>query len=354
MSHPYPDPRYVTLDSAGDGTVTFRGGAPTIWRQITKITIESQSTGSGTVSIYYRGTLMTSKAIALMMSAVGLICLGPSEQIDVNFTGGSPNAQVKVTAHTADVRQLAPEQAFAWGESVGFAAPIDNPVLMAGETDLLLEDFWFYQTDVLDVRAYNSYALNMEFNNGTWADDGVIDLFIDFYADAAATILLFSERYQFFHNSDIPLSDQMHGPFMQVSVEDSNSTGESTELTYRLFGSYRVMSHAYLRSSDDNRLYDTVSVNMAAGTDDGGGAAKLGFGPAMISFISSQVPAKVDIRIEGTSTNAIVYELYATTANVRTEKFIILPRTAAWVVMSNQSGAVATLRAQLNQQVQPL
>lgn len=297
---------------------------------------------------------MTSRSIALLMSAVGLICLGPSEQIDVTFLGGSPNSQVKVTSHSTDVRTLSPEQAFGWTESVGFAAPIDNPVLMASENGLLLEDFWFYETDVLDVRAYNSYAMRADFANGTWPDDGLIDAFVVFYADAAGAVEIFRERYRFYINSSLPLSDQMHGPWMQVFFEDSNSIGESAELTFRLFGSYRVMSHAYLRTSDDNQLFDVVRVGLAAGANDGGEAARLGFGPAMISMMSSQVPATVDIRLEDTITNAIVYELVATVANSRVEKMVILPRTAAWVVITNNGPAAATIRVQMNLQVLPL
>lgn len=349
-----PDPRYLTLNVAGNGTVTFRGGPPTMWRQITKITIETSATGSGTVSIYYRGTLMSSKAIALLMTAVGLISLGPSEQIDVTFAGGSPNTQVKVTGHYADVPTLSPDQSFTWTESVGFAEPVDNPVLLASETSHLLDAFFFYESAILDARAYQSYALNMELSGGTWPVNGVLALRVIFFADAAGTVELFNEKYEFYSNSPIPLTDQMHGPWMQISVEDSNSIGNSVNLTYRLFGSYRVMSHAYLRTSDDNVLYDGLAVALAAGTNNGGAPALLGFGPAMLSMITTQVPATVDIRIQGTSVNAIRYELTATVANQRIDKLIILPRSAAWVVINNNAAAAATIRAYLIQQVQPL
>lgn len=263
----------------------------------------------------------------------------------------------KVSALLASLLVLAaiggPAMTMRFEQQQQSATPVDNPVLLASADAMLLEDFWFYETGIKDVRAYNSYALAMSFDGGTWPDDGVIDLYVTFYADAAGTTEIFREKYQFFFNSEIPLTDQMHGPYMQIAVEDSNSIGESVELTYRLFGSYRIMSNAYLRTSDIGRLYEEVRVGLAPGTDDGGGPALLGYGPAMLSVRTDQVPVTVDIRIEGTSVNAIKYQLTLTAVG-QADKLIILPRSAAWIVATNNAAAAATIRMYLVQQVQPL
>jgi len=98
-----PDPQYVTLSTAGVGTVRFRGQIPTVVKIIEKITIESPSTGSGTVSIYFRDTLISSKAIARLMTAEGQMRLHAGEEVRVEFANGPPSVRILVTAHYEEV-----------------------------------------------------------------------------------------------------------------------------------------------------------------------------------------------------------------------------------------------------------
>lgn len=98
-----PDPRTVTLSSSGNGSVTFRGQRPNMIKRIEKITVESGATGSGNVSIFFRGQLVSSKAIALLMTAAGIMELHCGEEVEVSFTDGPISATMKVVAHYEEI-----------------------------------------------------------------------------------------------------------------------------------------------------------------------------------------------------------------------------------------------------------
>lgn len=355
-----PDPRYVTLDASGNGTVTFRGLRPNMLMQITKITIEASATGAGTVAIYYRGQLMTSKAIALMMTALGVLSLGASEETVVSFANGPANSQVKVTSHyqetPAGQGAPAPEAGFAFTESVGFTEPVDNPVTLVSVDDLLLQNFFGYNSGVLDVRAYQSFAMRMSFAGGTWLNSDLLGVTLRWYHNPAGlnSQVIYEDEFVLFNNSAVPLTDQMHGPYMRVLVDDFLSVNRSTLMDFTLLGSYRPMSGAYLRSAEDGVLLSTVAVALGAGLSTAGTPASLGFGPAMVSMISDQATASVSIRIGGTGINSQTYTLDAPVANTRVEKFIILPKQACWVVITNNAAAAATIRVKIVQQHSPL
>lgn len=103
MGATIPDPRYVTLDASGNGSVAFRGRRPNMRLLIHKITVDTALTGSGTVAIYFRGQLVSSKPIALMMSAEGEMALHAGEEVLVVFTNGRANATMHVVAHGEEV-----------------------------------------------------------------------------------------------------------------------------------------------------------------------------------------------------------------------------------------------------------
>lgn len=237
-------------------------------------------------------------------------------------------------------------------QQVQSATPVDNPILLASEDALVVQD-WFYQTETLDVRAFNSYALQMQFENGTWVISDLVSLYVTFYADPAGTIEIFTEKYQFYINSFVRLTDQMHGPYMRIESDDPNLTGNDVEMTFRLYGSYRQMASGYLRvGTGDLELYDR-SAALAAGANDGGNPARLGFGPMMLSLISTQANGTVDVRTDGTAATDIRYQLTAPVANTRVDKMIVMPRDAGWLVLTNNGAAAATVRAFLVQQIQP-
>lgn len=99
-----PDPRYVTLSSSGAGSITFRGQKPGLTKRIHKITVEPAATGSGICSIYAHEQLVTSKALALLMAAEGVIDLECGQEARVTIVGGPINTQVKITAHYEELR----------------------------------------------------------------------------------------------------------------------------------------------------------------------------------------------------------------------------------------------------------
>lgn len=237
------------------------------------------------------------------------------------------------------------------------ATPIDDPVLLDSESALTLSNFFFYETPILDVRAFNSYGIEMRLENGTMTATDLIEVSMEFYADSAGTTLLFSETYVLFKTNlggsgRLRLTDQMHGAYLKMWVSDYLSVNRTVQLTYQLYGSYRPMANAYLRSSDDSLLFDVFRA-LAAAANDGGDRAKLAYGQAMVRLVSDQVPVTLDIRYNGTNVNSIKYTLTATVANTAVEKIIILPRSQMFVTITNNAAAAANIRAQITQLVQP-
>jgi hypothetical protein len=99
-----PDPRYVVLTAAGFGGVAFRGARSTMRSLVQKITVESGATGSGVVSIRFRGQLISSKPLALQMSADGApLEVHAGEEINVIIEAGPAGAEIKIVFHYEEV-----------------------------------------------------------------------------------------------------------------------------------------------------------------------------------------------------------------------------------------------------------
>lgn len=352
------DPRYVTLSSIGEGSVRFRSGAPGMYLQISKVTIETNATGSGTVALYYKGQLVTIKALALALAAVGVLNLAPGEELEARFSNGPASSEVKVTAHYVQAANTAPERGLTFTESVGFTDPVDNPVSLDTTTDLVTNSYF---SPVLDVRAYNSFGLNIETETGggaTFLSTDLWELRVEFYADQAATTLLFWDTYRMYPTNllgsqPIRFTDQMHGAYVQVRITDPFATGRTFRLTHSHYGSYRPMSNAYFRASPDGVLYDDGAA-LAAGTSTAGARAIMGHGWAMATLESGAGGiATMDIRLNGTAATDSKYRLVTTGANQRITQQIILPKRQAFVVLTNNGAALSTVRGAIYMLHQP-
>jgi hypothetical protein len=352
------DPRYVTLSAIGEGSVRFRSGSPGQFLQISKITVETAATGSGTVALYYKGQLVTIKSIALALAAIGLLNLAPGEELEARFSNGPANSEVKVTAHYVQAANVAPERGLTFTESVGFTDPVDNPVLLDSTTGGVTTSYF---SPILDVRAYNSFGLNIETQNGggsTFLATDLWELRVEFYADSAGSTLLFWDTYRMYPTNllgsqPIRFTDQMHGAYMQLRITDPFFTGRNFRLTHSLYGSYRPMSNAYFRAAPDGVLYDNGAA-LAAGAATAGERAIMGHGWAMATLESGAGGvATMDIRLNGTAATDNKYRLVTTGANQRVTQQIILPKRQAFVVLTNNGAAPSTVRGAIYMLHQP-
>lgn len=357
-----PDPRYVTLDANGDGSIEFRGKRPNMLMQVTKVTVETAATGSGTVTIYYRGQLMSSKAVALMMSAVGLLNVAAGDSVEVRVTGGVQAAEVKITAHYAEVKpaDAAPESGMAFTEAVGFSLPVDNPVLLAS-TDQQLGNPFEWETGPLDVRAYNSYHLSLDVAEGTWLANDMAVVEVKFFDEFPVDITVpavFAETFYVYRNTflDFPTSiaDAIHGGWMTIVVYDWSGGPRSTTLIARLYGSYRSVPSLWIRPHPGNGnfeganvLYDKEIPFLAAGATDLDNA-KFAVGRARVRLETTAGNATMSIQY-GSLISTLRDSLTVVGAGLQ-EKEIILPVRQARVIITNGPTAVNTVRAQIIQE----
>lgn len=353
-----PDPRYVTLDSAGNGSVYFRGLRPGIYRQIKKITVETTYTGSGTVSVYFRGQLVTTKAIALLMTAAGSLNVAASEEVEVRFVSGAHAAEFKVTAHYVEqpADAAGAETGLVFGEAVGFAEPVDEPVL-------LLDDYVsigngdVYSSAFLDMRAFNSYHCAIELGNGTFNATDMANIRI-FHFDkpdqGPSEPNVWADHWYLYADgigSERMFQDAVRGGWMYFAVDPVPATVRTAELFIRVWGSYRSVPQLGIRNSTGlpgagtNVLYDTSTVFGGAGGTNVANA-KIGVG-------------KARARLEGTASGATMLIEYGSAVSPLrdtltlaaaglTEKEIFLPTRQARVTITN-GAAANTVRAQIIQ-----
>lgn len=360
------DPRYITLDSTGGGSVYFRSGVPGSYLQISKVAIETQATGSGTVALYYKGQLVTSKALALLMAAAGLLNLAPGEELEARFTNGPANAQVKVTSHFVQAPQPAAERGLAFTEAVGFAAPIDNPVQLFTCTDEPIDVFGDVDTGIMDVRAYNSWFARFDVSPAGAAPVTEFDplmIRVRFYSDpsGAAEFRTFLDTFLiyptdgFTFSGALFLTDQMHGPYMTLEVMDFSILGRSSELDLNLYGSYRQMPGPYIRVDDSGFgagvLYETNSnINAGSTRID---AAALGYGPASLMIRApAGVTATVVIAYAGQQVGETI-TVVGGAAAVFYKTVLTLPKAQVKFSISHNSGVAQRIETQLIQQLQP-
>lgn len=325
--------------------------------QIRKITVETASTGSGTVTIYYRGQLMTSKALALLMTAVGLLNLAASEEIRVQIASGPPSAQVKVTSHFNETSPTGaePERGLAWTDAVGFTEPVDNPVLIGETTNFnidLAPDH--YESPLIDLRAYNSYILTLRATKGTYVDTDTIRILISFYATPTTTDIHYQDSYTIFPtnaagSSLFNLTDIAHGPYMRLWIENDQSVPRDFNLTYQLYGSYRQLPATWLRTAPNGVLAEYREF-LGAGANVTR-LSKLGLGRAMVTLASSPSGgAALQIRY---ASSILQDDLVAPGAAQRVSKEIIMPRLQPRIIVTNNAGAADFVDFYIVQQFYP-
>lgn len=239
------------------------------------------------------------------------------------------------------------------------AGPVDNPVLLDSTSNLI--EGGTYLSDPIDVRAYNSFGLNIEVQNGggaTFLSTDLWELRLSFYADAAATTLLFWDVYTMYPTNilgsqPIRFTDQMHGAYVTVMISNVFAVPRTMRITHAFYGSFRQMSAPYFRASPDAQLFDR-GTNLAAAANDGGRHANMGYGWAMATLESGAGGgATMDIRLNGVTAAENRYRLIATAANTRVTQQIILPKKQAWVIMTNNGAAASTVRGSIYNLIQP-
>jgi hypothetical protein len=244
-----------------------------------------------------------------------------------------------------------------WQQQQTTATPVDDPVVIQ---TLTLQSVGLgspYTSPTHDIRAYASYGLKLNAEDGTYAATDQLSVTITFYADAAATIPLFIDKYTIFKtnilgSAPFRLTGQALAGWMTVALSDPNATGNNVNVTYNLVGSFRALTNTYLRMTQDGELYSRAASLAAAATD--ATPAKIGYGRAMAVLLSGAVgPATMEIRLGGTGVNSTRYLLTAGAANTRVTQEIVLPRQQAYVVLTNTSGGLQTVRANIFQQVDP-
>lgn len=329
-----------------------------MYLQISKVTIETAATGSGTVALYYKGQLVTIKALALALAAVGVLNLAPGEELEARFTNGPANSEVKVTSHYTLASSTAPERGLTFTESVGFTDPIDNPVLLDSGAQQITNAYF---SPILDVRAYNSLGLNIQAETGggsTFLATDLWEMRVEYYADPLGATLVFWDTYRMYGTNllgsqPIRFTDQLHGAYMQLRATDPFATGRTFRLTHQLYGSYRPMSNAFFRASPDGVLYDNGAA-LAGGAATAGERAIMGHGWAMATLESGAGGiATMDIRLNGTAATDNKYRLVTTGANQRVTQQIILPKRQAFVVLTNNGAGASTVRGAIYMLHQP-
>jgi len=213
-----------------------------------------------------------------------------------------------------------------------------------------------YTTPLIDVRAYNSYGLRLTAQGGSFLDTDMLSVTLTFYADSAGTTALFIDQYAIFKTniagslSPLKITDQMHGGWMTVTVEDRFATPRDVDIAFTLVGSWRPLGSTYLRTQETGMLYNRLASNVAAaGTDSR--PAELGYGRAMV-VLSGTAIGTMQIRLDGTGAGETVYELTLAAAGRVTQE-IVLPRIQSYVVITNTSGAVNSYRGRIIQQTEP-
>lgn len=349
-----PDPKYVTLDASGNGSVTFRGVRPNMLMQIRKLTVETTATGSGTVAIYYRGQLMTSKAIALLMTAVGLLNLGASEVVEARFTGGSANAQMKVTSHYTESATAGAEQetGLAFTDAVGFTQPVDNPVTLASLPATVLPAGLFNATEILDMRAFNSVLLRLDATNGggaTFLDTDVLRIDIVYYADALGNIVTFRDQYMIYRtdlggspgSGQFQFTNIAYGPYMQMFLGEETAGGRTLQVAYDLLGSYRALGAIprLLSGTESNGLLYRRNAAYAAAPASNVSAALMAYGRAQATLVSGAAGGATMTIAFATLGGPYNEELVAGAANTRVTREFIIPKRQMRVTVTNNAGA---------------
>lgn len=356
---PKTEPLYITTNAAGGGSATFTARKSGIISNVVKATLEMTPTSSGVVTIVKNGgEFLTSLPVAPTMEARGAVGLYSSETITFTVANGPVSSTIKANVFYEELPEgdYSPSSVLAFEQQTGPAGPVDNPVLLASESVLAVPTGGVsYDTAILDMRAYNSYAIQLRAEGGTYTDTDLIQMQFRFYADPAGAIETFNDTYRIYKtningSSRFELTDPVHGAYMKMTLFDPNGTARGYDLTYSLYGSYRSIPSTWLRTCPDGVITERrAALLAAAGTDVR--AARLGYGRAMASLLSGAGGGATLTITYGGSTMSDVLSVAA--ANTRTTKEIILPRYQPRVTITNTGAGASTIDAHIIQQGYP-
>ncbi len=244
---------------------------------------------------------------------------------------------------------------FAQG-GAGFVAPGDNPV----QIDLSSLDFQagFGFVSGIDMRAYQSYILNLRITGPSMADTDVMLVGLLWSAEPFnGATENFQDLYTLYP-SNAPgsnvfyLTDVCHGSYLEIYFVDSLGAGYTANIVANMYGSYRPVSSTFVRSNGELVLYQSRDVGMAGGSNNGGFAGSFGYGRGYASLLSGAGGgARMEIQYGG---NPVLTDSLSTAvANTRVTKEIIMPRQQMLVTVFNTGAGVSTIDSYVIQQLDP-
>lgn len=238
----------------------------------------------------------------------------------------------------------------------GFTAPTDNPVLLASEDHLNLNNLFFYQSSFLDMRAFQSWALKLDLTDGTMTSRDVTTAVIRFYMAPTAADSNFADSYVMYKtnisdSSTVYITDVCHGSWMTIEFFDTNSVNRTVDLTYKLWGSYRPVSNTFLRTKASKLIVYNARANLAAGAVSTPRPGVLAYGPAVLGLRSGAGGAAT---IDITFGEDIHFEqLKVGAANTVATKAIVLPREQMIATITNNGAGASIIDAYVVQSLQP-
>jgi hypothetical protein len=221
----------------------------------------------------------------------------------------------------------------------------------------VLDNFFFYETPLLDMRAFQSYNLRLRLEDGTFTDRQIVGLNVVFYMEPSGTSETFEDNFALYktnivNSSPFSITDVCHGSWMRMQVVDYFSVNASVNLTYELYGSYRPTSNTFVRNSTQELQLYLQSALLNAGANDGGRLGNFAYGPGYI-VLRSGAGGGCTLDITYGEDNTAFDQLKILTADTVATKQIVMPRKQMRGVITNNGAGVSTIRASIFQQLQP-
>lgn len=166
----------------------------------------------------------------------------------------------------------------SFDEAVGFTSPVDNPVTLVDEQKVV-PAFSTYTSAMLDMRGYQSVLVRLNLLNAGGGDNALStdpwDLELNWFNDAAGQQPCYLDSYQAFavmnqpNNRALLITDTIHGAYLQVSADDSVSSGRQSSIQCRVVGSYRaepgVFTRQWATDAAQGIVYEGREIAVAAG-----------------------------------------------------------------------------------------
>lgn len=363
------DPGIITTDAAGNGSLRFVDTRPEYRRQLQRVGVECPSQSSGIVSLYRNGHLLSSTSLAQNVSASGDLPCYPGDVVELRVTGGPVSTILKVTFSYELIPGGASEPAPAaslltFDQPVGFVAPVDDPRVLWSNTNEVIAAFGIVTSPITDVRAYNSISLRTKFHDGTAIAGDVFQVIVTFYADAAGAQEVWVETYEQYTVTGggagtiapVLYIDTVRAAYVKVQLYDPSSTGRTTQVDYRLIGSFRIVPSVFLAQLGDatGRLLIGTAVALGAGAS-ATVYARIWRGPAKLYILSAVGGGAASAQIMyGSNIQTSETPLAVAAAATAGEKMVTTPASQARVIITNNAAGAQTIRVALTGQFAPV